>query len=49
MQHDQLDRLAQALPLPQLQLPFVFAAALDAGGLTALADALISGIEGLPA
>ena len=49
LQADQVTRLADALPLPQLHLPFLFTADLGPPGLDALADALAKGVEGLPA
>ena len=48
LQQEQLDRLAERLPLPQLRLPFLFHADLGADELGALADALRAGVEALP-
>ena len=48
LQAEQLDRLAELLPLPQLQLPYVFAADLGPDDLAVLSDALLDGIRGLP-
>ncbi|MGC8626360.1 MAG: hypothetical protein ACP5VR_02200 [Acidimicrobiales bacterium] len=47
-QAEQVARLAKVLPLPQLELPFCFSAALGPGELAALTDALAQGISGLP-
>ncbi len=43
----QIARLDEALPLPQLQLPFLFTSDIGPGELDTLADALASSIEGL--
>jgi len=48
LQQEQLARLAERLPLPQLRLPFLFKADLGADDLTAMADALRESIEALP-
>jgi anion-transporting ArsA/GET3 family ATPase len=48
LQREQLDRMAETLPLPQLELPYLFGGELGAGELSTLADALLAGIEGLP-
>jgi anion-transporting ArsA/GET3 family ATPase len=48
LQHEQLGRLAEKLPLPQLRLPFLFQADLNAAEVGVLADALRSSIEALP-
>ncbi len=47
LQHEQLAALAAGLPLPQLQLPFVFSASLGPDEIDTLADALVAGIEAL--
>ncbi len=47
LQGEQIDRLAQALPLPQLAMPFIFEAELGARQLATLAAALAEGIERL--
>jgi len=49
LQREQLDRLADALPLPQLHLPYLFDSELGPPQLDVLADAMLSGVEGLPA
>lgn len=48
LQRTQLDRLATALPLPQLRLPFLFKADLGADDLRTLADAMRTSMESLP-
>ena len=48
LQHAQLTRLATALPLPQLPLPYLFSTDLGPGELEALADAVGVGIGRLP-
>jgi anion-transporting ArsA/GET3 family ATPase len=48
LQGDQLERLARELPLPQLQVPFLFAASIGPDELEALSEALASGITALP-
>jgi anion-transporting ArsA/GET3 family ATPase len=48
LQREQLARLADALPLPQLHLPFLFKADLDADDLRMLASTLRDGVERLP-
>ena len=45
LQHRQLERLAAALPLPQLRLPFVFTAALDADDIEDLATCVLDAIR----
>jgi len=45
LQHRQLERLAAALPLPQLRLPFVFTAALDAADIEDLATCVLDAIR----
>lgn len=47
LQHEQIARLADKLPLPQLNLPFLFHADLGADDLATLASALRAGIESL--
>jgi anion-transporting ArsA/GET3 family ATPase len=49
IQHEQAERLANRLPLPQLRLPFVFDADITRVDLDVLADALTAEIEALPA
>ena len=44
LQLEQVDRLAELLPLPQLRLPFVFEGDVGTGELATLADALLAGI-----
>lgn len=44
LQLEQVDRLAEQLPLPQLRLPFTFEGDLGTDELTTLADALLAGI-----
>ena len=48
LQHTQVERLAHALPLPQLTLPYLFDAELGPAQLDELADALLRDIEALP-
>jgi anion-transporting ArsA/GET3 family ATPase len=47
LQDDQIDRLADALPLPQLRLPAIFDTDLRLAQLDHLADALTAGVEAL--
>jgi len=47
LQEDQLARLARELPLPQLRVPFVFAAAIGPQQLEFLSSALRVGVESL--
>src|SRR5438105_1227253 len=47
LQHDQIERLAKRLPLPQIELPFVFTPDITRPQLDVLADALTAGIERL--
>jgi len=47
LQHEQIERLAKRLPLPQIELPFVFTPDITRPQLDVLADALTSGIERL--
>ncbi|HEX9258603.1 MAG TPA: ArsA-related P-loop ATPase [Acidimicrobiales bacterium] len=49
LQREQLGRLAERLPLPQLQLPFRFTAGLGPDEVIGLADELLRGIAGLAA
>ena len=48
LQREQLDRLARALPLPQIHLPELPALTLGVDEVELLAQALLDGIEGLP-
>lgn len=48
LQRQQLDRLAEKLPLPQLRLPFLFRADLGSDEVEVLADALRVSVEALP-
>jgi anion-transporting ArsA/GET3 family ATPase len=48
VQREQIERLARALPLPQIRLPFVFTPDIGTAQLDVLADALTEGIEALP-
>jgi hypothetical protein len=48
LQAEQLGRLADQLPLPQLRLPFVFTTEIGVEELEALADRLLLQIEALP-
>lgn len=47
LQAEQVGRLAEALPLPQLRLPYLFDAELGPSQLDELADAVLLGVEGL--
>ncbi len=47
LQAEQLERLAEGLPLPQLRLPFLFRADLGPAEVEELADALRSSVEAL--
>jgi hypothetical protein len=49
LQSDQVERLHDALPLPQITLPYLFDAELGPGQLGELADAARSGITALDA
>jgi hypothetical protein len=49
LQREQLARLEEKLPLPQLRLPFVFTADIGPADLDLLAAALLAGIEELEA
>lgn len=48
LQAEQLDRLAERLPLSQVRLPFLFDAELDPEGLDRLADAVLAGVDAMP-
>ncbi len=48
LQTEQVRRLAEGLPLPQIALPFLFSADLGPNDLAALSDAVRRGIEALP-
>jgi anion-transporting ArsA/GET3 family ATPase len=48
LQGEQLERLAHELPLPQLQVPFLFTDAIGPRELDALSDALAEGVLSLP-
>jgi anion-transporting ArsA/GET3 family ATPase len=48
LQAEQTERLAEALPLPQLALPYLFDAEIGPEQLGQLADAVRTGIEALP-
>ena len=47
LQREQVARLAERLPLPQLELPFLFTADLGPAELESLAESLRTGIEAL--
>jgi hypothetical protein len=47
LQHEQIERLRIALPLPQIELPFVFAPDITRAQVDLLAEALARGIEAL--
>ena len=48
LQQEQLTRLADRLPLPQIRLPFVFTTEIGPAELDALADRLLRELEALP-
>lgn len=48
LQHEQVERLAQQLPLPQLQAPFLFSDSIGPTELETLSDALAAGVDVLP-
>jgi len=48
LQAEQVGRLADALPLPQITLPYLFDAELGPSQLDQLADAFLDGVAGLP-
>jgi anion-transporting ArsA/GET3 family ATPase len=47
LQDQQLDRLNELLPLPQIHLPFLFDADLGPAELDTLSDALLDGVKGV--
>jgi hypothetical protein len=47
LQRDQLDRLAEGIPLPQLRLPFLFRADLGPDDVAILAQALRASVAAL--
>jgi hypothetical protein len=47
LQHEQVERLREALPLPQLHLPFLFTADLGRDEVDALADRLEAEVDRL--
>jgi hypothetical protein len=47
VQHEQIVRLRDRLPLPQIELPFLFTPDIGRAQVHALADALAQGIEAL--
>ncbi len=49
LQHEQVGRLAERLPLPQIELPFLFTSALGPAELDILAAALTGGLRTLAA
>lgn len=49
VQAEQVGRLAKALPLPQLPLPFLFTTEIGLAEVDALAEALAAGVRSLPA
>ena len=48
LQSEQVGRLASALPLPQIRLPFVFTTGIGPAELDLLADRLLAEVEALP-
>ena len=48
LQAEQVERLAKALPLPQLALPFLFTTEIGPAEIDVLAGALAAGVRGLP-
>jgi hypothetical protein len=48
LQRTQLDRMADELPLPQIELPYRFTSELGPGDLDALAGSLVEGVLALP-
>ena len=48
LQVEQLQRLAQELPLPQLRVPFLFTDSIGPQELDTLSDALAEGVQALP-
>jgi anion-transporting ArsA/GET3 family ATPase len=49
LQTEQLSRLADQLPLPQIRLPYVFSADLGPADVDTLARSITDGVRGLPA
>ncbi len=47
LQREQIERLAQQLPLPQLRVPFLFTDSIGPAELETLSDALAQGVEAL--
>ncbi len=47
LQREQVERLAEKLPLPQIRLPYLFSADLGAAHVDQLADAVCRGVEDL--
>ena len=47
LQAEQVERLREALPLPQLRLPYLFDAELGPEQLDLLADAVLEAVDGL--
>ncbi|CAN5623116.1 ArsA-related P-loop ATPase [soil metagenome] len=48
LQAEQVERLAEVLPLPQVRLPYLFAAEPDPEGLAVLAAAVLEGLAAAP-
>jgi anion-transporting ArsA/GET3 family ATPase len=48
LQREQIARLASDLPLPRIELPYIFRAGIGASDVAGLADALAAGIRALP-
>ncbi len=48
LQAEQVDRLADSLPLPQVRLPYLFTAEPDPEGLRVLAAAVLEGLAAVP-
>jgi anion-transporting ArsA/GET3 family ATPase len=48
LQHQQIERLSHELPLPRLEVPFIFSEAIGPTELEVLARALAAGVEALP-
>ena len=49
LQRDQVQRLSDLLPLPQVRLPFLFESEIGPGEIDALAECVLAAIEGLDA
>lgn len=49
LQTEQVDRLSDQLPLPQIRLPFLFESEIGPAEVDALARAVLAGVEGLDA